>query len=113
MSQSIDLTITTRRLMSIKEVIFHKPSTTIRWNDGTRTKGTCMKGDKYDEHVGFQAAVTKRVFGDHASYKRIIENGRRVEKQYVQSCGHSIADITSSNKKGVGTIYCGLCAQGK
>ena len=58
-------------------VIFNNPYTIINWKDGSKTIVKCMEGDAFDEHVGFQAAVTKKVFGDHGTYKRLIEGAQR------------------------------------
>ena len=63
----------------VELVIFKDPHTIINWVDGSKTIVKCMDGDKFDEHVGFQAAVTKKVFGDHGTYKKLIMNAQRQE----------------------------------
>ena len=63
--------------IQIDEVVYNNPHTIINWSDGSKTVVKCMEGDEFDEHVGFQAAVTKKVFGSHGAYKRIVKDAKR------------------------------------
>jgi len=65
--------------LGVERVIFNDPATIVIWNDGDKTVVKCMEGDTFDEHVGFQAAVTKKVFGSHCAYNRIIAKAQRTQ----------------------------------
>lgn len=47
-------------IREIKRVIFNDPTTTIFWNDGTKTVVKCQEGDTFDPEKGFALAITKR-----------------------------------------------------
>jgi len=63
----------------IEGVIYHDPSTTINWVNGTQTTVTCLKSDKFNKDVGFMAAVVRKVFGEHNAYKQIIKQAYVVD----------------------------------
>ncbi len=77
--------LTWPEICDVELVVFNDPHTIINWADGSKTVVKCMEGDTFEEHVGFQAAVTKKVFGDHGTYKRIIQNAQR---QPQNDAGH-------------------------
>ena len=68
--------MTTKTTYSIPEVnnIVHnkaKGTTTVHWEDGTKTSVRIMEGDTYDEYSAFCAACCKKLFGSSTMAKRI------------------------------------------
>ena len=49
---------------TVKEVIFNKPATIIRWCDGTKTIVKCQKGDKFNKETGVALCFLKKLCGN-------------------------------------------------
>jgi len=74
----------------VEKVLFHPPATVVFWADGTKTVVRTMPGDVFDEHVGFMAAVTRKLFGGHNQYKKYIKNA--VRKPAVEESALEMSD---------------------
>ena len=61
----------------IDEVIFNEAgrATVIRWTDGKKTVVHCGEGETFDRYTGFIACIAKKMFGDTASAKKLM-NGK-------------------------------------
>lgn len=64
-----------RKDSDIKKVFINKTkkSTTIIWNDGTKTTVKCQDGDIFDEEKGIMACYMKRFFENRGYYNEIIK----------------------------------------
>lgn len=51
----------------IRKVTFSGDWTIIKWSDGTVTKATRRKGEKYDKEKGFLVCVAKKLFNNKGS----------------------------------------------
>lgn len=51
----------------IRKVTFSGDWTIIKWSDGTVTKATRRKGEKYDREKGFLVCVAKKLFNNKGS----------------------------------------------
>lgn len=71
---------------AIREVSRTDVSTTIYWEDGTKTSVRCGQGETYDKYNGFTAAVCKKLFGSttaakHLSNRLDTDELKRIEKE--------------------------------
>ena len=46
----------------IREIIFNKPYTIVKWSDGTETTVRCIDKDTFDKETGVAMAITKKYF---------------------------------------------------
>lgn len=44
----------------IKTVIYHEPTTIVKWKDGTKTVVKCCESDTYDKEKGLMACIIKK-----------------------------------------------------
>ena len=58
--------------MGVKHIIYHKPYTTVYWEDGTSTTVKAEKHDPYDLYHGFLAALAKKVYGSNSAVSKMI-----------------------------------------
>ena len=60
----------------IDEVIFNEAgrATVIRWADGKKTVVHCGEGETFDRYTGFIACIAKKMFGDTASAKKLMNS---------------------------------------
>lgn len=61
---------------NIDEVIFNETgrATVIRWSDNTKTVVHCGEGETFDRYTGFIACIAKKMFGDTASAKKLMNS---------------------------------------
>lgn len=53
-------------------IVHNGPSTTVFWDDDTKTVVKCAEDDLYSEYTAFTAAYVKKLFGNNSRIKRII-----------------------------------------
>lgn len=63
----------------VKEVIFNKPATIIKWMDGTKTVVKCQSGDEYDPEKGFTMAYLKKLLGNDNTFNKEIKQWVRYD----------------------------------
>lgn len=74
----------TYEIPDVKQVYFNKKSghTAIVWSDDTSTVVHCGEGEKFEEYMGFCAAVMKKLFGSTSAAKKVMED-HNAEKMKV------------------------------
>lgn len=65
--------MTTQWRFKIKDVIYNKPATIIRWTDGTKTVVKCADDEPYDKEKGFAMAFMKKVLGNEGRYYETVK----------------------------------------
>ena len=58
----------------IQEVIFNKPATIVKWDDGTKTVVKCGKHDKYDREKGLAMCIIKKLFGNGGNFNNLFKH---------------------------------------
>lgn len=58
---------------SIKEVIFNKPATIVKWNDGTKTVVKCQPGDEYSRETGLAMCIAKKYLGNKGNFNEVFK----------------------------------------
>jgi hypothetical protein len=59
--------------------IFYVPenkTTTVLWEDGTRTTVTASSNEIFSEDMGFLAALGKKIYGGRGEYLKFVKNGK-------------------------------------
>ena len=57
----------------IKDVIFNRPATIVRWGDGTKTVVKCQEGDLYSYEVGLALCFAKKALGNTGNFNDIFK----------------------------------------
>ena len=55
-----------------KHIVYHKPYTTVYWEDDTSTTVKVTKEDTYDMYHGFLAALAKKTYGSNSAVQKMI-----------------------------------------
>ena len=61
-----------KRLPIAEDVIFNGPATTIIWADGTKTTVKCQDGEEFNEYIGVETALVKKLLGNKANFNNAI-----------------------------------------
>ena len=70
----------TRKSITIKDVIFNDPATIVFWSDDTKTVVKCQEGDIFDKEKGLAMAISKKFFGNKGSYYETFKTFCQDEK---------------------------------
>ena len=64
-----------RSIPGIRQIYFNRETgyTTIVWEDKTSTVVHCGEGEKFEDYLGFCAAVCKKLFGSTSAAKKVME----------------------------------------
>lgn len=62
-----------RKIDSIKRVIFNDPATIVLWNDGTKTVVKCQDGDIYDKEKGLALCIAKKYLGNKGNFNEVFK----------------------------------------
>jgi len=63
------------------KVIFNPPYTICYFADGTKTIAKCMEEDWFIEEIGVMACITKKVLGSRGSFRRLVKDAHRQNKE--------------------------------
>ena len=67
----------------IEKVIYNKPATIIKWDDGTKTVVKCDEHDIYDPEKGLLIAILKKFYGNKGSFYKDMVMPWLPEKEKV------------------------------
>lgn len=76
---------------TIRTVIFNEPAVVVYWADDTKTVVKCGENDTFDPEKGLAMAISKKVFGNKASYYETF-------KRWLP-CNNKTEAVTSDIKK--------------
>lgn len=77
-----ETTMTRKKSLSIKNIVFNGPATIIFWDDNTKTIVKCGEGDVFDPEKGVAMAVMKRALGTNDSDSNYLDKVRKYLDQY-------------------------------
>ena len=81
----------------IKEVIYNKPATIVRWSDGTKTVSKCSNGDKYSEETGLLYCTMKKLSSN--SIDKLFNEWLPYQKNMVDTPIHVTLKSIRANSK--------------
>lgn len=63
------------------KIIFNKPATIMFFADGTKIVSKVAEGEEWNEYIGVQACILKRILGSKEEYNRLMKVARSVEQR--------------------------------
>ena len=57
----------------IEDVIFNKPATIVKWDDGTKTVVKCGEHDTFDKEKGLAMAIIKKLCGNSGNFNNLFK----------------------------------------
>lgn len=63
----------TKKIDTIKRVIFNDPATIVFWTDGTKTVVKCQPGDEYDKEKGLALCIAKKYFNNKGNFNKVFK----------------------------------------
>ena len=81
----------------IKEVIYNKPATIIKWSDGTKTISKASKGDKYNKETGLLYCIIKKL--SSSSLDKLFDEWLPVQDKLLDGPIHvTLKDVRANSK---------------
>lgn len=78
--------------LMIKDVIFNKPATIVKWCDGTKTVVKCQNGEPFDKEKGLALAFIKKMYGNTGRYNEIFHYWCDEESEQIET-KHDECDV--------------------